>query len=181
MPSTTAVDITPELNEKLISADDTTYHEIRKPFVVSHNISEESFEFRTSSPFHPKSAYVAIREEVCKLLKRIPSFTKREPLIQNTGVHFSATQRIPFEIDDYLSRFFMAQLLYGTLDIAIACIIHMQDYTAFETTIVRNLPIFCLFCFSLLFNNDSSLLLGDSQSPKPYVVAHSPLLPAGSS
>ena len=48
-----------------------------------------------------------------------------------------------------------AQLFYDTLDITIARIFHMQDYTTFETIeVVGNLPIFYLFYLSLSFYND---------------------------
>ncbi|KAJ9686907.1 hypothetical protein PVL29_015671 [Vitis rotundifolia] len=43
IPSTTAADITLEPDEKLPSADDIAYHEMRRSFVVLNNISEESF------------------------------------------------------------------------------------------------------------------------------------------
>lgn len=43
-------------------------------------------------------------------------------------------QRISVEVDEDPSQSFMAQILYGTLDIAITHIIHMKDYTTFEAT-----------------------------------------------
>ncbi|KAL6323622.1 hypothetical protein AAG906_039216 [Vitis piasezkii] len=49
------------------------------------------------------------------------------------GVLFPTMLRIQIEVDGYPSQSFMAQLSYGTLDIAIAHIIHMKNYTTFET------------------------------------------------
>ena len=157
IPLAIAAIVTPKPNEKISSIDDTAYHEMRRPFVILDNLNKESFEYMTSSHPCPKSTYVLSREEVSKLLKRIPSFTKREPLVQNMGVLFSVTQRIPIEIDDNPSRFFKARLSYSTPDIDTACIARMQDYTAFEMAkVVSRLPIFYLFCLSLLFYNDFS-------------------------
>ncbi|KAL6342959.1 hypothetical protein AAG906_016979 [Vitis piasezkii] len=96
---------------------------MRKPFVISGNISEDSFECPNPSHFHPKLAYVPSREEVSELFSRIPFFTEREPLVQDMRVLFSPMQQILVE-----------NFLYGILDIIIACIIHMKDYIAFETT-----------------------------------------------
>lgn len=64
VPLSTAADITPESDKKLSSADDTVYHEMRKPFVIPNNISKESFEFKTFFPSPLKSAYLLIRDEV---------------------------------------------------------------------------------------------------------------------
>ena len=154
IPLAIAAIVTPKPDEKISSTDDTAYHEMRRPFVILDNLNKESFEYMTSSHPCPKSTYVLSREEVSKLLKRIPSFTKREPLVQNMGVLFSVTQRIPIEIDDNPSRFFKARLPYSTPDITIA---RMQNYTAFEMAkVVSRLPIFYLFCLSLLFYNDFS-------------------------
>ena len=58
-------------------------------------------------------------------MSRISSFIEREPPVQNMGVFFPATQRIPIEIEENPSRSFMAQLSYSTVDIAIARILHM--------------------------------------------------------
>ena len=70
------------------------------------------------------------------------------------GVLFPASQLIPIEIDDNPSRFFKARLSYSTPNIATA---RMQDYTTFEMAkVVSHLPIFYLFCLSLLFYNDFS-------------------------
>ena len=157
IPPATAVVVTPKPDEKLSSTDDTAYHEMRRPFVILDNLNKESFKYMTFSHPHPKSTYVFNREEVSKLLKRIPSFTEREPPIQNMGVLFPATQRIPIEIDDNPSRFFKARLSYSTPDIDTACIARMQDYTAFEMAkVVSRPPIFYLFCLSLLFYNNFS-------------------------
>ena len=59
---------------------------------------------------------------------------------------FSAIQRIPIEVDEDPSQSFMAQFPYGTLDTTVAHIIHMKDYTTFETAKV----ISRLFFFSLV-------------------------------
>ena len=58
-------------------------------------------------------------------MSRISSFIEREPPVQNMGVFFPATQRIPIEIEENPSRSFMAQLSYSTVDIAIAHILHI--------------------------------------------------------
>ena len=58
-------------------------------------------------------------------MSRISSFIERAPPVQNMGVFFPATQRIPIEIEENPSRSFMAQLSYSTVDIAIARILHM--------------------------------------------------------
>ena len=156
VPPTTVAAITLESDEKLPSANDIAYHEIRRPFFVPDNISEELFEYMNSSPSRSKSAYVPSLEEVFELLKWIPSFTEREPPIQNMSVLFPATQRILIKIDDNLNWSFMTQIPYGTPDTAIARIIHRQDYTDFETAkVVSHLPIFCLFFLSLLFYYNS--------------------------
>ena len=153
-PATTTI-VTRESDEKLHSADDIAYHEMRRFFVILNNPNEESFEYMTFSPPHLKPAYVPNQDEVSKLLKRISSFTKRKPPVENMGVLFLATQWIPFEIDDNHNRSFMTWLPYNTSDTAIARIIHMQDYTTFEKKeVVSRLPIFCLFCLSLLSYKD---------------------------
>lgn len=54
-------------------------------------------------------------------------------------------QKIPVKVDENPSQSFMAQIPYGTLDIAITRIIHMKEYTAFETTeLVGHFPLFHL-------------------------------------
>ena len=51
------------------------------------------------------------------------------------------------------------QLPYCTLDTAIARILHMQDYTTFETAeVVGHLPFFRLFFLSLSFYNYFSIV-----------------------
>nr|CAN72402.1 hypothetical protein VITISV_033808 [Vitis vinifera] len=64
VPPTTVAAITLESDEKLPSANDIAYHEIRRPFFVPDNISEELFEYMNSSPSRSKSAYVPSLEEV---------------------------------------------------------------------------------------------------------------------
>ena len=65
---------------------------------------------------------------------------------------FSAIQRIPIEVDEDPSQSFMTRLLYGITDIVIAHIIHMKDYTAFETTKVVSHPyLFHLWLFWFFF------------------------------
>ena len=67
-------------------------------------------------------------------------------------------QWIRVEIDDNPNRSFIVRFLYSTLDTAIACILHMQDYSTFEMAeVVSRLPRFRLFCLSLLFYNDFSV------------------------
>ena len=74
------------------------------------------------------------------------------------GVLFPVMQWIPVEIDDNPNRSFIVRFLYSTLDTAIACILHMQDYSTFEMAeVVSRLPRFRLFCLSLLFYNDFSV------------------------
>lgn len=60
----------------------------------------------------------------------------------NMGVFFSVMQRIPVKVDENSIQSFMAWLSYGTLDAAIAHILHIKDYTTFETTKVVFLVIF---------------------------------------
>ena len=124
---------------------------MRKPFIVLGNINEDSFECPNPSPHHPKSIYIPSWEEVFKVLRRIFSFTEMEPLVQNMEALFLATQRIPIEVDEDPSQYFMAWLLYGIADIAIAHIIHMQDYIAFETTKVVSHPYLCHLWFFWFF------------------------------
>lgn len=63
--------------------------------------------------------------------------------MQDMRVLFLAMQRIPVEVDEDPSQSFMAQILYGTPNIAITHIIHMKDYTTFEATeLVGRLPLF---------------------------------------
>lgn len=90
-PTTIVVSI---LDDKPSSVGDISYHEMRKPFVVSGSVSEDSFECPNSSPQHPKSTYVPNWEEVSELLRHIHSFTKRELLMQDMRALFLATQRL---------------------------------------------------------------------------------------
>lgn len=66
-------------DEKPSSVDDISYHEMRKPFVVTGNISEDSFECSNSSYFRLKPTYVSSREEMFEFLSHIISFTKKKP------------------------------------------------------------------------------------------------------
>ena len=125
VPPTTATVLTPELDKKLPSADEHTYHETRRSFINSDNFNKESFEYMTFFSPHSKSTYVPNWEEVSELLKRIPFFTERESSVQNMGVLFPATQQIPIEIDNDPSRSFTTWLLYGTPNTAISHIIPM--------------------------------------------------------
>ncbi|KAJ9680220.1 hypothetical protein PVL29_019506 [Vitis rotundifolia] len=123
VPSTITVIVTPESDEKPPSADDISYHEMRRPFCM------------TSSPPRPKLANVPNQEEISKLLKCIPSFTKRESPVQNMRLLFPATY-----------KFFTAWLPYDIPDTDIAHILHMQDYTTFEIAeMVCHLSSFHLF------------------------------------
>lgn len=151
IPPTTIVSITRESDEKLLSADDIAYHEIKRSFVVPNNLNKESFEYMTFSPPHLKSSYVPNQDDVSKLLKQIPSFTERKPPVKNMGMLFPTTRWILIKINDNPNQSFTTWLPYSTLNTTIACIIHMQDYTAFEKKeMVSHLPLFCLFCLSLL-------------------------------
>ncbi|RVW34135.1 hypothetical protein CK203_084325 [Vitis vinifera] len=69
VPSVTTATVILESDEKLPSVDDIAYHEMRKPFVVMENLSEESFKCMASSPPRLKSAYVLNRDEISELLK----------------------------------------------------------------------------------------------------------------
>ena len=115
---------------------------MRKPFVVSKNVSEESFDCLNPSLLYLKPAYVFSREEMFEFLSHIPSFTKREPSVHNMRVFFPVNQWIPVEMDEDPNRSFMVQFLHHTSNIVIARILHMNDYTAFETTEVVCHPLF---------------------------------------
>lgn len=91
IPSVTTAIITPESDEKPLSADDISYQETRRPFVTLENFSEESFKCMTSFLPRPKLAYVPNQEEIYELLKRIHSFTEKGSLVQNMGVLFPTT------------------------------------------------------------------------------------------
>ncbi|KAJ9687051.1 hypothetical protein PVL29_015775 [Vitis rotundifolia] len=134
-PPTHVAAIASNPNEKLSSIGNIPYHEIRKSFIISGSINEKSFECSNPSPLCPKPAYVPNREEVSKLLT---SNTRHEVL-------FSATQQILVEVDDNLNQSFMVRLPYDTSNTAIAHIIHMKDYTTFETMeVVGHPPLFYL-------------------------------------
>lgn len=130
--STTTTVVTSDPDEKPSSVDDISYHEMRKPFIVSGNISEDSFQCLNSSFLHPKPTYVPSREEVSELLSCIPFFIEKETLVQDTRVLFLATQRIPIEVDEDPNQSFMTRLPYGSPNTAIGTIIHMKDYTTFK-------------------------------------------------
>ena len=115
---------------------------MRKPFVVSKNVSEESFDFLNPSLLYLKPAYVFSQEEMFKFLSHIPSFTKREPSVHNMRVFFPVNQWIPVEMDEDPNRSFMVQFLHHTSKMVIARIMHMNYYTAFETTEVVSHPLF---------------------------------------
>lgn len=114
VPSTIVVEITPKSDEKLSFVNDIAHHELRRPSIGPDHFSEESFEYRAFFPSHPKSNYVPSWEEVVELLRQIPSSIEREILVQNIGVLFPATQRIPVEIDNDTNQSFMARLPYDT-------------------------------------------------------------------
>ena len=107
---------------------------MRKPFFISGNISEDLFECSNSFLHPPKPTYIPSKEEVSELLRRIPSFTDREPPVQDIGTFFPAMQGILIEMNENSNQSFMARVPYGTPDTVIARIIHMKDYTTFETT-----------------------------------------------
>nr|CAN70561.1 hypothetical protein VITISV_031620 [Vitis vinifera] len=90
-PTTPTAAVASDSNEKPSSTDDIPYHKMKKPFVISGNISEESFECLNLSFLYPNPTYVPSQKEMFELLRHI----------------------------------------------AIAHIIHMQDYIAFETTKVQ--------------------------------------------
>ena len=139
--SATVAEIILEPNEKFPSTEYIAYHEPKRPSIDLDHFSDESFDCMASCP---KPSYVSSWEEVAKLLRQIPSFTKRETLIQNMGVFFSATQWSTVKIENNLDRSFTTRLSYGTLDIVISRSMSMQDYMTFETMEVVS-------CFSFLF------------------------------
>lgn len=127
--SATVAKIILESNEKFHSIEYIAHHEPRRSSIGPNHFSEESFDCMASCP---KSSYVPNWEEVAELLRQIPSFTKRETLIQNMGVLFSATQWISVKIENNLDGSFTTRLPYGTLNNVISRIMSMQDYTTFE-------------------------------------------------
>ena len=115
----------------------------RKPFILLGNINEDLFEYSNSFLLHPKPTYVPSKKEVSKFLSRIPSFTENEPLVQDMRVLFLAMQWILIEVDEDPNQSFMTRLPYGTTDTVITRIIHMKDYTTFETMeVVSHFPLF---------------------------------------
>lgn len=114
VPSTIFVEITPKSDEKLPFVYDIAHHESRRPSIGPDHFSEDSFEYRVFFPSHPKPNYVPSWEEVVELLRQIPSSIEREILVQNIGVLFPATQRIPVEIDNDANQSFTARLPYDT-------------------------------------------------------------------
>ena len=99
LPNTAAI-VASGSDEKLSSIGDIPYHEMRKPFIISGSVSEDSFECPNPSPHHPKSIYIPSWEEVFKVMRRILSFTEMEPPVQDMEVLFPATQRIQIEVDE---------------------------------------------------------------------------------
>lgn len=83
-PSTPTIVIVLDLDNKLSSVGDIPYYNMRKPFVVSRSINEDSFKCLNISPHRPKSAYIPGREEVSELLRGIIFFLYRK-LTSNTG------------------------------------------------------------------------------------------------
>ena len=72
--------------------------------------------------------------------------------MQDMGMLFSTTQRIPVEIDNDPSRSFTTQFSYGTPDFAISCIMSMQDYTTFQMVeVVSHFPFFYYFALASSF------------------------------
>ncbi|KAJ9707330.1 hypothetical protein PVL29_002359 [Vitis rotundifolia] len=63
-------------DEKPSFIGDISYHEMRKPFVVLGNISEDSFECPNFSPFRPKANLCPSKEKIFKFLSLILYFTE---------------------------------------------------------------------------------------------------------
>lgn len=104
-PLTPATVIALSLDEKPSAIDDISHHQMRKPFIVLGNINEDSFKCLNSSPLSLKPAHVPSREEVSEFLSHIPFFTKRESLVQDMGMLFSAMQQILVEVGEDPSQF----------------------------------------------------------------------------
>lgn len=98
-PLTTAVGIIPELDKRLPSVKGISHHESRSPSSSLDHLSNKSVECVASFPSHPNSSHIPSREKITELIRRIPSFTERETCVQNIRVLFSATQRIPVEME----------------------------------------------------------------------------------
>ncbi|KAJ9705787.1 hypothetical protein PVL29_003744 [Vitis rotundifolia] len=62
------------LDDKPSFIGDIPYHEMRKPFVVSESIIEDSFECPNPSPHCLKSTYIPNQDEMLELLRCTPSF-----------------------------------------------------------------------------------------------------------
>ena len=69
MPSTTAAYTIPELDERLPSAEGIAYHDPRRPSIGLNHLNDESLEYMTSFPSHPKSSYVPNQEEITELMR----------------------------------------------------------------------------------------------------------------
>lgn len=104
-PPTPATVIALSLDEKPSAIDDISHHQMRKPFIVLGNINEDSFKCLNSSPLSLKPAHVPSREEVSEFLSHIPFFTKRESLVQDMRMLFSAMQQILVEVGEDPSQF----------------------------------------------------------------------------
>lgn len=97
---TAAIKIISKSDEKLHSIEDIAHHEPRRLFINPDHFSEESLGNMVSSSSRPKLGYVPSREEIAELMRQISFFTKGETPIQDMGVLFSTTQRIPVEIEN---------------------------------------------------------------------------------
>lgn len=129
---TAAVKIISKSDKKLHSIEDIAHHEPRRLSINPDHFSEESLGDMVSSSSRPKLGYVPSQKEIVELMRQISSFTKRETPIQDMGVLFSTTQRIPVEIENNSDRSFTMHLSYGTPNTAISHIMPMWDYTSFE-------------------------------------------------
>ena len=61
VPPATARAVAPDLDEKLLFANDIAHHEPRRPFVGPNHFNEESFEYMVYFLPHPKPTYVPRR------------------------------------------------------------------------------------------------------------------------
>nr|CAN60233.1 hypothetical protein VITISV_016497 [Vitis vinifera] len=145
--STIVAVVTSNPNKKPSSIDDISYHKARKPFIVLENISEESFKCLHSSPPRLKATYVPSQQE-----------------------------QITVEIDENSSQYFMTLLPYNTLDTVIACILHMKDYTTFETTKMKQSKTMRAYIAHNMDGNEE--LLADLEKAKSEVVAAQKLVEA---
>ena len=85
LPSTTAVGIISEPNERLPSVEGIAHHEPRRPFFGLDHLSDESIECVAFFLSCPKSSHILNREEITELMRHTPSFTEKETLVQNMG------------------------------------------------------------------------------------------------